>query len=306
MGDSDEVQLTFEQRIQATSGGWYSNLQLLGQGGAAATYLMVAESGANAGNPFAVKIFRRVSRPERRDQFMHEVRFLKDCEHPGVLRVYDDGTYLEHHPFVVVEYLPRTLLDVVRGGRAALVDKLSFALQLVSTLNYLGQLHPPVIHRDIKPQNIFVKELSCVLGDFGLMKRLDDSTDKIDEEAFKQSVGPGMPFYYRTPDLVDYFRDGALPTTKSDVFQLGLVLALLFTGRNPQRRAEHDDFRSDVRLEPLGTIRGAFGEQIAGIVKSMLEYDPNNRPTTTALLEAWRGLFFEAAKRIHAVEGFVF
>ena len=59
-----------------------------------------------------------------------------------------------------------------------------------------------------------------MLGDFGLMKLLDD-TNVEDREIFKESIGPGMPFYYRTPDLVAYAKNEAQLTVKSDVFQLG-------------------------------------------------------------------------------------
>jgi serine/threonine protein kinase len=79
--------------------------------------------------------------------------------------------------------------------------KLSYVLQLLSALNYLAALTPQVVHRDIKPQNIFVKGGSAVLGDFGLMKLLDGNAEA-DREIFKESVGPGMPFYYRTPPMI--------------------------------------------------------------------------------------------------------
>ena len=177
---------------------------------------------------FAVKVFRNLSRPDRRHSFLEEARFLQTCDHPAIIRTYDEGVYYEN-PFVVMEYLPRTLAQVMRRG-CGIVEKVAFAIQLVSALEYLDSLDPKVVHRDIKPPNIFIKGGSCVLGDFGLMKRLTD-----DPSIIKESLGPGMAYYYRTPDLVAYLRGGAPVTTKSDVFQLGLVLAHLFTGWNPEK-----------------------------------------------------------------------
>jgi hypothetical protein len=69
-----------------------------------------------------------------------------------------------------------------------------------------------------------------VLGDCGLVKRHDPAIPD-DRSLVKQSAGPGMPRCYRTPDLVAYLKGGPPPSPKSDVFQLGLVLAELFTGR---------------------------------------------------------------------------
>ncbi|MBN2127842.1 MAG: serine/threonine protein kinase [Sedimentisphaerales bacterium] len=306
MTDLDQVRLDFQQGIRAESGNWYNTLQFLGRGGNAVTYLVIAGSGPLQGTPFAVKVFRRVSRPERRASFLEEVRFLRECEHPGIMRIYDEGIYMENHPFVVAEYLPRTLAEVIRSRSASVVEKLTFALQLLSALDYLAALVPQVIHRDIKPQNVFVKGRSCVLGDFGLMKRLDDSAEELPDSVIKDSVGPGMPFFYRTPDLIAYARGETHPTVKSDLFQLGLVLAELFTGRNPEKRAENDQWLSDVVLEPLGYIPGSLGVPVANLISSLLSMNPDDRPDTSQALPAWRGLFFAAAKLINAVEGRVF
>ena len=302
----DQVRLSFRQAIQAESGSLYHNVQQLGRGGNAVTFLMIAGSGPSQGVPFAVKIFRRVSKPERRQSFLDEVRFLQECNHPNILRIFDEGTHGGEHPFVVSEYLPQTLADVIRVRSTSLAVKVSYALQLLSTLDYLGSLSPAVIHRDIKPQNIFIKGPSCVLGDFGLMKRLDTVWEESSESVVKESVGPGMPFYYRTPDLVDYAGGGRLPTVKSDVFQLGLVLAELFTGRNPERRAENNDFLSEVVLDPIGFIPGSFHAPIRNLVASMLEMAPGSRPTAKEVLPAWRDLFFSVADAVNAIEGRVF
>jgi serine/threonine-protein kinase len=311
MTPGDWVELDFRQGIRAESGIWYNNLQRLGVGGNAVTYLMLAGSGDFAGVCFAVKVFRRVSQPESRDKFLSEVKFLRACRHPCILGIYDDGVYREDHPFVVVEYLPRTLADIIRSDTATLVERLSYVLQLLSVLAYLEQLQPPVVHRDIKPQNIFVKGRSCVLGDFGLVKHLERPEDVAARQgALKESVGPGMPFFYRTPDQVAYARGVAGLTTKSDVFQLGLVTAELFCGENPELRAENNEHLADVRLRPreewVSLIPPGFRQVLANLIGSMLEFEPARRPAAVDLLAPWRGLFFEVADRQQALEGRVF
>ncbi|NQV27203.1 MAG: protein kinase [Rhodopirellula sp.] len=299
----DEVMLDFKQGIQASSRHWYNNIQWLGRGGSAVTWLMLAGSGPFKGTPFAVKIFRRVSKPERRQSFINEMKFLGECEHPGIMRTFDDGVYREDHPFVVAEYLPRTLAQTIRARTTSMVEKLSFMLQLLSTLEYLSTLEPAVIHRDIKPQNVFVKGGACVLGDFGLLKRGDEIDEDSPEDIFKRSAGPGMPFFYRTPDQVSYARNEAELTVASDVFQLGLVAAEMFTGRNPEKRAEHNGFLSDVELNQLGFVPGSSGGMIAAIIRSMLETDTANRPDAGSLLEQWKGVFFSVASQQNAIEG---
>ncbi|MBD3673581.1 MAG: serine/threonine-protein kinase [Planctomycetaceae bacterium] len=300
------MQLSFYQGIQAESNIWYNNLQWLGQGGNATTYLMVAGSGNWTGNQFAVKIFHNIEKPERRESFLEEIKFLKNCDHPSILRIYDEGIFQNLHPFVVMEYLPQTLREVIRSRQSTMIEKLSYTVQLLSALSYLDSLDNPVIHRDIKPENIFLKSTSCVLGDFGLLKRLDcpkedDWTDKL-----KESVGVGMPFYYRTPDLVDYALGKAMPTTKSDLFQVGLVIAELFTGTNPEQPVSYDEMLSEVTLNQIGFVPGASHLMVKDLLAPMLEIAPDDRPEIKESLTAWQGLFRSVAEQVHAIEGKVF
>lgn len=300
----DTFALAFGEAVLSDTGSTYAALQLLGEGGNASTYLMHATSGPYRGIPFAVKFFRRLSKPEWRAGFSREADFLSGCNHPAVMRYYDRGVARDTNPFFVAEYLPRTLREVIRAGRVPTVVKLNFATQLLSAIAYLAGLTPPVAHRDIKPENIFIKGESCVLGDFGLVKHLPAAGD--DRAAMKESAGPGMPRAYRTPDLVTYLRGGGLPTPKSDVYQLGLVFAELFTGRNPQRPAPLGQLDGDIATDELGPVPGSQNELIRALILSMLEPAPAQRPTAAELLVAWQGLFTDAAKQVQALDGRVF
>lgn len=308
----DSIYFDIGRSVKASSGTWYKNHQILGVGGNAVTYLVVATAGPHKGVPFALKIFRRLSRRERREAFLAEVEFLEGCNHPAVMRTFDRGTLKftfageeGEYPFVVAEYLPVTLYNLMRAGSASIVEKASYAIQLLSALSYLEGLDPAVVHRDIKPQNIFVKGHSCVLGDFGLMKLVDQPDDE-DREILKESVGPGMPFFYRTPDLVKYARQEGSISTKSDVFQLGLVLTELFTGRNPARRPAENDMLSPVELEDIRGIPGDLSGGIYALLRKMLIVDETERPSTSELMDGWMGLFNEASERTAAINGKIF
>lgn len=295
--------LSISQSVQASSGVLYRNIQWLGAGGNAETFLVVATTGQAKGVPFALKIFRNLAKPERRESFLNEVRFLQQCSHPSVMRVFEDGLLQDKFPFVVAEYLPNTLQQAIRSERIPTAVKVSYTLQLLSALDYLASLEKPVIHRDIKPQNIFIKGHSCVLGDFGLMK-LANVDEREDQEVLKESLGAGMPARYRTPDLVNYLNVKGRPTTQSDVFQLGLVIAELFTGRNPQRPARR--LADPVELNPLGTVPGAMSAAIGNLVERMLIMDSKVREPAAGFIDPWQGVFLSAIERAHALEGRVF
>jgi serine/threonine protein kinase len=297
---ADTVNLGFRGEVASQSGATYLSIQRLGIGGSAETYLVLATAGPARGQLFALKLFRRLSKPEWRATFLQETAFLRGCNHPAVMRVFDEGLHLGQHPFVVAEYLPRTLAFILGVGPST-VEKLSYALQLLSALEYLAAPERSVVHRDIKPENIFIKGGACVLGDFGLMRHHDPDAEA-DRQRLKESVGPGMPRFYRTPDLVEYLKGGPAPTPKSDVFQLGLVLAELFTGNNPQFPLQGNDFTAPVELNPLGDVPGGMGEMIKPWIAAMLDVHPSTRPSASDLFIPWQGLFLEAARRAHTLE----
>jgi serine/threonine protein kinase len=296
-------------RIRSRSDVNYRILQLLGSGGNSVVYLALALNGTFRGVLFALKLFTRLSDPERLDKFQQEAEFLRKCDHPTIMRVYDDGVYEEgkgehtrRFPFVVAEFLPFTIHDLI-GQKITTAEKISFTLQMLSALSFLDEHDPPVVHRDIKPRNIFVKGKSCVLGDFGLMKFLDKDAE-VDRQTYKESVLPGMPFLYRTPDLVAYARNQADISTKSDVYQLGLVVAEIFTGKNPQIKAKH--FLAQVRLYGIADIAGRHSVIIREFIETMLESNPENRPSAADLIDRWEGVFRDVVDQCHQLEGRVF
>ena len=97
----------------------------------------------------------------------------------------------------------------------------------------LGLLHlheKKILHRDLKPQNIFLsRDNDIKIGDFGLAKQYsDDSLDCSPQDVSNQSwsientTGVGTPFYL-APELVH--EDGPQPyTVKTDVWSLGIIL----------------------------------------------------------------------------------
>lgn len=306
----DNFYLPFGRSIRSESERWYKMVQYLGSGGNAITYLVVATSGELKGGLFAAKIFRNLSQQERRDRFLEEVSVLGNLSHPAIMRTFDAGLFsvpidggVDEHPFVIAEYLPQTLATAIRARSLSMAQRTSIALQLISALEYLDNQDPKIVHRDIKPQNIFLKGNSCVLGDFGLMKLLDGHNE-LDREIFKLSLGPGMPFFYRTPDLVSYARNQADVTTKSDVFQLGLVLAELFTGKNPC--VVPANILDDVELSPLGHIPGACGPGIASLIRRMLAVDPVHREPIASFMDPFLGVFHDLSERANDLDGHVF
>lgn len=300
------IGLSPNQAVQAASDEWYKCVQHLGTGGNAVTYLVLSTSGKNKGSFFALKIFQRVTDADRLQKFYGEISFLEECEHPSIMRVYDSGAIHAQgndYPFVVMEYLPSHLHDEIRRNQMDMPAKVSIATQLLSALSYLNSLSSKIVHRDIKPQNIFIKGKTCVLGDFGLMKVIaeNEAPEEKDADRADMSSYIGMPFYYRTPDLVSYTKNEIDLSTKSDIFQLGLVLTELFTGRNPCKAPRHK--LEPVELDEMGRIPGDFSRRIERILNKMLKPDPAERESVDRLLDHWSGVFQNISNLAHSLNG---
>jgi serine/threonine protein kinase len=150
--------------------------------------------------------------------------------------------------------------------------------------------NPYVVHRDVKPKNIFLKAGSCVLGDFGLVFQ-DVALTATDQP---EGAIPAMAQMYRTPELVEYHVTGKKPPPESDVFQLGLVASELFTGKNPLRPGGP---KKSVQLEPLEELPGSVGQIIKARLEEMIVIDTKDRLPARLLLPRWLDLYRTVIRR---------
>lgn len=300
------VPLLEQWRTVRTEKGSYRVIERLGMGGNSVVYLVQATSGAHQGVMFALKILFNIDKRDRVERFHNEVAFLQTCDHPCILGLHDAGILPDRreaaaveYPFVIAEFLPKTLRSAERGG-LTISEKVAYCIQLLSALGYLETRS--VTHRDIKPENIFIKGSSCILGDFGLFKALEPDA----EFDIEHSTGPRHPYRYPTPDLVSYAKDESVGlTSKSDVFQLGLVFCELFSGVVPL--AERPNNLAPVQIiQPLPKFDGLQSQTILLLIEKMLTPDPVQRPSAQALMDQWMGVFREIFQAHLSLEGRVF
>jgi serine/threonine protein kinase len=270
----------------------YEPVRSAGAGGVGKVSVALATTGPNKGVLFAIKTFSPDS-PEKEDwkqAFMREVHVLRDCNHPAIVKVFDEGVLGDGRPFFVMEYLPDTLWDAMKASGLDDPAKVSIVMQLLSALDYLSRRDPYVVHRDIKPKNIFLKAGTCVLGDFGLV--FQDVTPAAAGQP--EGVIPAMAQMYRTPELVEYHITGKKPPPASDVFQLGLVASELFTGKNPLR---HGGPKTPVQLDALPDLPGPIGATIKARLEEMIVLKTKDRMPAGLLLPLWLDLYRAVVRR---------
>lgn len=270
----------------------YRNLAFVGSGGNGTTFKVVCEKGEYCGVEFALKVFYRVSDQERRRRFLNEAKVLQRLNHPGIIKLFDQGVYTtkrESYPFMLVEYIPNSMRDILVGPDRPPLQTIRFALQVLSALDNIHTSKNPIVHRDIKPENILIFGDVAKLADFGLFREILSGTD--DEQPVSPTTKPAMPIRYRTPDLIKAYLEKIPPTVASDIYQFGLVLYEMCTGWNPQKQVQN--VLDPIEISPLRPINWRRGADIVQLVTEMIDEEPVNRPTAAQCISRLMDIYLE-------------
>ncbi|MQM10559.1 hypothetical protein Taro_043451 [Colocasia esculenta] len=167
-------------------------------------------------------------------EFKTEIELLSRVHHKNLVALvgfcFDQGEQM-----LVYEYVPNGSLRESLSGKSGIhLDwrrRLQIALGTARGLAYLHELaDPPIIHRDIKSNNILLDErLNAKVADFGLCKPMTDGQKDHITTQVKGTMGYLDPEYYMTQQLTD----------KSDVYGFGVLLLELITARRPIEKGRY-------------------------------------------------------------------
>ena len=162
-------------------------------------------------------------------RFRDERQILARLDHPGIARLLDGGTLEDGSPYLVMEYIEGPPLDRWCESRELGVrERLQLFLAVCDAVDYAHR--HLIIHRDLKPANILVTpEGTPKLLDFGIAKLIERNSE---DTRTAWVLTPA----YASPEQLR----GAVVTTASDVFSLGVLLYVLLTGRKPFTAADGD------------------------------------------------------------------
>ena len=205
--------------------GKYTVLRKVGVGGQATVYLATStvhpDKDVVVLKEFVLPVYPDLRvRKKAAERFQAEATMLGKLQHPQIAKFLD--LFVEdHRAYLVLEHIEGKSLKQLVASEGPLPEKevRSIALQLCEILKYLHTQSPPVVHRDISPDNI-------MYGSDGLARLIDFSVAQESSSGVTGSV-VGKPNYISP----EQFR--GKPTTQSDIYSFGATLFYLLIGHDP-------------------------------------------------------------------------
>ena len=221
--------------------------------------------------------------PDAARRFAREATTIALLSHPNICTIFDIDTH-EGRQFIAMEKLDGVPLKTHMSRQSlATVDVVQLALQVADALD--AAHGKGIVHRDIKPGNIFVGDNGHVkVLDFGLARRfrLADDTEGV---GLMGSTLPGRPMgtaNYMAPERILQ-----LPLDpRSDLFSLGVVMFEMATGRLPFAGGSPGDTVTNVleREPPALTSLSSHSKQLEKVVMRLLAKDAVERFQSAAIL----------------------
>jgi serine/threonine protein kinase len=227
--------------------------------------------------PVAVKVFAPDADPLTRERMDREGQALARLGHPGLVAIYDCGSY-ELRPYLVMQLvLGRTLQAQLIEGPLPVPTVLELGLRLADALAHVHGRG--VVHRDIKPSNVFLDETGQpFLGDFGIALLVGQTRLTSYEEIV------GTPAYL-APEQVR----GNVIGPAADIYALGLVLIECLTGEM-EYAADSKAEAALARLSRAPGIPAALPPRLAELLRGMVDDQPGHRPTARRCAEEFAAL----------------
>ena len=266
----------------------YRVLSKIGAGGMGEVYL--AED---------TRLFRKVALkllpagltadPDRVRRFAQEAKAASALNHPNIITIHDIGESEAGH-FIVMELVSgRPVSDTIATDNSieTLVALGSQMAKALSAAHAAG-----ITHRDIKPDNIMVRDDGYVkVLDFGLARLLPTGSGE-DAATLAQQTMPGMimgTVAYMSPEQAS----GQSVGQPSDIFALGIVFYELATGRHPFHADTLVGYLQAITLQsPVApsSLKPGIPAALDQLILQMLEKDPSRRPSADEIAVALLGM----------------
>jgi eukaryotic-like serine/threonine-protein kinase len=274
---NDQRELTLTLPVERTIEGRYRLDKLIGRGGMGAVY---KATDLRLSRTVAVKIIsgQFFGNSEALRRFEREARTSARLQHPNIITVFDYGVLSTEGAYLVME--------LVRGDSLGRILKRDGPLSPPSAADWLDQVLAAVgaahgagvIHRDLKPDNIFIAQedegrIAKVL-DFGLAK-IARGGDGSGEDTGMTTPGAVLgTFGYMSPEQLS----GEHVDERTDLFSLGVIAVEMITGRRPFGGNSYHEHLTAI-LQNTFQLKGEGPEveKLNEVLQSCLAKEPTDR-----------------------------
>src|SRR5271170_1815566 len=255
--------------------GAYRIVREIGRGGMGAVYLATRDDEVFQ-KRVAIKVVKQgMDTADVLNRFRYERQILASLEHPYIARLFDGGSTDQGLPFFVMEYVEGQPVNLFCRGRTLNNrDRCELFLKILEAVAYAHR--NLVVHRDLKPGNIFVTEEGTPkLLDFGVAKLISGTGER--GETVTTLLRPFTP-EYASPEQVL----GLAVTTSTDIYSLGAVFYELLTDRRAQpittpTPAEIERAVCEVDVARPSQIAPSVDEDLDNIVLMAMRKEPERR-----------------------------
>ncbi len=242
-------------QAQQLAGGRYTNVAPLSDRGGMGLIFRARDS--NRGNqPCVIKQLRPDPGLDEA-MFQRETALLAQLRHPHIPACWDAFTENGTHYLVSDLIEGRALQDVIeQDGPARESDVIRWGIHLCDALVYIHSQQPPIVHRDMKPDNVIITpEGDAVLVDFGIARRY---------EAGKRDTMKIGTWGYLPPE-----QKAGRTEPRSDLYALGGTLYFALTGKDPQLINIMDinlQWRKDISFPPVRATNPSVSAELEAIL----------------------------------------
>ena len=272
---------------------------VLGSGGMGAVY---EAHHTVVGRPFAIKFLHTdlSRRPDMVERFRREAMICGTLVSEHLAAVFDFGVAEDGAPFLVMERLVgEDLGRRLRSGPWSAEAAASLAIQACRGLDKAHQ--HGLIHRDLKPQNLFLCRRAdgsevVKLLDFGIAKlhASQPGSDSVPETM--RGVVLGTP-HYMAPEQARGARD---IDHRADIYALGVILYEVLTGRRPHPGNDFHEILYHILTyppQPLASLRPDLSGALCDLIHRTMAYDPADRPQSASELAALMACHVSGSQR---------
>ena len=276
----------YEKRVGTVVDGRWRIDSLLGRGSTAAVYAATHRNGHRA----TLKILHPAlcADPAIIERFLREAGIANAIKHRAIVPIGDDGTTEDGCAYLVLELLDGETLDDIKergGGRIPLEELAPMAEEMMSALSAVHAAG--VIHRDLKPGNVFITtEKRLKLLDFGTARIFDRAGNS---KLSVQGLVLGTPSFM-SPEQAKGIREEV--DAQSDVWALGAMFFTLLSGENVHEGKDDHQRLLAAALKParsLASVAPAVDARVVTVIDRALAYAKHDRwPDVQSMRGAFR------------------